>query len=130
MKELYEIKHLIVASEYVGSRVTCNPPPTDTDLDILVLATPNAYMVIEAELLDKNWTIGGSLPSDAARVELLHQESFNSYKRDDVNIILTANSTFYAKFLLASSVCKKLNLLKKPDRIDVFQAILYGNAPE
>ena len=44
-----------------------------------------------------------------------------------VNLIVTRNDTFFNRFMAASSVAKRLNLLDKADRVAVFQAVLYGN---
>lgn len=129
MTELDDIKGFYTKAAYVGSRVTCDPAPLNTDLDILVLCEPELYMIIESLLTHNHWSIDGSLPSDQTRFELLLTESFNSYKLNSVNIILTPSEKFYDKFLLATEVSKALNLMRKDHRIILFQSILYGNAP-
>jgi hypothetical protein len=52
---------------------------------------------------------------------------FESWRRNEVNLILTADQKFAAKHRAATHVCKSLNLLDKGDRVRVFQAVLYGN---
>ena len=127
MVELSDIEGLYLQAQPVGSRVTCNPAPTDTDMDIIVLTNSETFMSIEAKLVETEWKIGGSLPIDAVRQELLQYESFTSYKRGEVNIILTSSSEFFRKFMLATTLAKRFNLLIKADRIALFQAVLYSN---
>jgi hypothetical protein len=119
---------------FVGSRVTCNPPPTDTDIDILVFAS-------DAEKLSLMMAFRGfQAHLCASKVEDLSNSAnqtvfdgtqsspFVSLRRGEVNLIVTDQTRFFRRFLAATSVAKKLNLLSKPDRIDLFQAVLYGNS--
>lgn len=52
---------------------------------------------------------------------------FNSWRRGDVNLIVTTDPQFARKHRAANKVCKALNLMAKADRVLVFQAVLYGN---
>ena len=114
---------LVIKAVPVGSRVTCNPAPTNTDIDWLVLTTPNLDLL---EYLDAlGWEWGGSQIHGSSRKD----SEFNSFKKDKFNLICTDDEDFYDKFVLASSVAKRLNLLEKSHRIILFQAILYGNEP-
>jgi hypothetical protein len=108
-----------------GSRVTCNPPPVDTDEDWLV-HTENALAFREVAL-DVGFNIGGSLFLDA-QCPLNADDRFSSYMRGDENLIVTQDRHFFDKFKAASSVAKRLNLLDKADRIALFQAVLYANS--
>jgi hypothetical protein len=104
----------------VGSRVTCDPPPTDTDEDWLV----HSYNVQKAiDLLSQN---GFTLDNPN-----LHYApdtgAFNSWRKGNVNVILTKDYDFNRRFLAASAMAKRFNLLEKPDRVALFQAVLYGN---
>ena len=109
----------------VGSRITCNPPPKDTDQDWLVLVDEKDFDNFAYYLISVGWYIGGSiipytnntLPSDYI---------FSSFTLGVDNIIVTASTEFHNRFLSASSVAKSLNLLKKEDRIMLFQSVLYG----
>ena len=107
----------------VGSRVTCNPPPMDTDEDYLLLVK------------DKEAAVKGLLsigfehstdPKKVAEYEALNeasQWSFTSLYLGDVNYIVTESEFFFERFLTATHVCKTLNLLRKEDRVMVFDAI-------
>lgn len=111
----------------VGSRVTCNPAPTNTDQDWLVLVDPEKYDAFAVALLADGWQVGGSMvPNDANT--LPEAQRFNSFVKGVDNVIVTASPEFHMRFLAASSVAKRLNLLGKSDRVALFQAVLYGNS--
>jgi len=113
------------AMHAVGSRVTCDPPPTDTDADYLVLVDRDAFQDFgDALEIDAGYEMGGSGDAPA----WIEDEHFRSYRLGDVNVIVTDSTEFHKRFLAASSVARKFNLLQKPDRVALFQAVLYGNA--
>jgi hypothetical protein len=119
----------ILVVEHVGSRVTCNPPPTDTDDDWL-------YLVVDIEEAVRSFKkdgfyvdgslMGGSIVPDD---QICKHGLFVSLKHrhDVVNIIATSDTDFFNRFLAATQVCTRLNLMNKEDRIALFQAVLYGN---
>jgi hypothetical protein len=98
----------------VGSRVTCSPPPTDTDED---------FLVYDRFFHQKSKLIG--LGFQCESYGNLY-EKFQSYRLGDANVILTTNKEFYDRFLFATRVAKRLNLMKKEDRITLFAALLDG----
>ena len=113
----------------VGSRVTCNPPPETTDRDWLVLVDLNKFDFFAAELLADGWEVGGSMvPTDDNY--LPESQRFNSFTKTidgtPENLIVTSSVDFHRRFLAASAVAKRLNLMHKPDRVALFQAVLYG----
>lgn len=109
----------------VGSRVTCNPAPTNTDQDWLVLVDEKDFDAFAKTLLSQQWEVGGSLiPTDANY--LPPSQRFNSFTLGIDNLIVTASEEFHQRFLAASAVAKRLNLLNKDDRIALFQAVLYA----
>lgn len=112
----------------VGSRVTCNPAPTDTDRDWLILVDQNEEWRVFEFLSTDGWELGGSLPDDENSTP--PSDRFMSFTKGVDNIILTNASVFHRRFLAATSIAKHLNLLRKDDRIALFQAVLYGNAYE
>lgn len=121
---LDDIKDMAVAFHPVGSRVTCDPAPPNTDVDYLVLVRPGEMQDAEHTLFMDGYEIGGSviLPSGESV-----PCSFRSFRKGNINLILTEDLIFLGRFLAATSVCKRLNVLSKPDRIMIFQAVLYGN---
>ena len=107
----------VVKMEYVGSRVTCSPPPTDTDEDVLLLT--NDLSMLIADCIEVGFTRDGDHKAS-------YPTGFVSLRNGTMNFIVTDDEEFYKKFMLATHVCKSLNVQAKLDRICVFQAILYG----
>lgn len=108
--------------EPCGSRVTCDPPPSDTDQDYLVEAPQAAISDIVAFLSQANFRWEGA----SEHYQNVAQSDFMSWRRDDVNLIITANADFAKRHRAATALCKRLNLMVKADRIALFQAVLYG----
>lgn len=125
MDLIEEIRGHALLLNLVGSRETCNPPPQDTDQDVLVLVSPGSGMVI-GRLFEHGFQVDGSRIEDPAD-HLNSEGTFQSFSKGDLNFIVTCDPTFYARFMAATSVAKRLNLLDKADRIALFQAVLYGN---
>ena len=120
MLEVLESGTIIVP---VGSRVTCSPPPTDTDEDFLLLVD-NLFESV-GKLKEIGFTTGMT-PEQEKEYEALARVSMSSFKSlrfGDVNYIVTQSYFFFERFLTATHICKKLNLLDKSDRIMVFNAV-------
>lgn len=143
---------LCEAWEPVGSRITCDPAPTDTDQDILVLVTEKKAPKFIKEMKDSGWKKDGNkeLPKEPtpgqygswAKYQDGHEEwlklaeehndkygemaivdgeaVFNSWRKEELNIILTLSDEFFDKFIEASNVCKALNVLDKAERCRIF----------
>jgi hypothetical protein len=114
----------------VGSRETCNPPPIGTDRDWLALIASSEWSALDSALKQDGWELGGSFSAHES-VPIPEDDRFCSYTKliDDVleNIIVTDSIVFHKRFLAATGVAKRLNLLEKSARVDLFQAVLYGN---
>jgi len=108
----------VVKMEYVGSRITCSPPPTDTDEDVLLLTDDLETLI--GDCIEVGFTRDGDTKAS-------YPVGFVSLRNGSMNFIVTDDEEFYKKFMLATHVCKFLNVMTKVDRICVFQAILYGN---
>lgn len=127
MDIMEEFKPLCDKIEPCGSRITCTPPPTDTDRDFIVLAGGLKFEILVTRLHGAGWELGGS-DCEAAEDQDMHQDAkFNSFKKGVDNLIVTQSENFYNRFVAATHVSKRLNLLKKEDRIALFQAVLYAN---
>lgn len=124
--ELKEILDTAIAWQPVGSRVTCSPAPANTDQDYLVLVGDDAMEFIS---LMQGYGFDVELGEGYAEDALNSGEDnrFQSYRMDDINLIATVDEGFYDRFVAATSVAKRFNLLEKADRIALFQAVLYGN---
>jgi hypothetical protein len=102
----------------VGSRVTCSPPVMNTDEDFIVLTKER----IDAPLM----ACGFRLDLGVEFYTGNDNGGFRSFRRGDVNLIVTQEVKFYDKFELATHLAMRFNLLRKEDRIALFQAILYN----
>jgi hypothetical protein len=112
-------KHGNVRGIYpVGSRVTCNPPPSDTDEDWLV----HVLHVDTEALVAAGFKQDGSPQFYAGN----DNGGFRSWRRDELNVITTQSAEFFWRFVTATDLAKRFNLLAKADRIALFQAVLYG----
>lgn len=104
----------------VGSRTIEGAWTPQSDYDVLVLSPENICADIDA--------LGFRLESGGAHYDP-SQGDFNSWRRGDVNVILTYDTSFAARFRKANSLCRFLRLKERGDRVAVFQSILYGNFP-
>lgn len=122
---MIEIPHVLSITP-VGSRVTCNPAPMNTDIDWLVQTDPHQEPTLFQWLSDNGWECGGSLPDDMN--ETPASDRFASFTKGQDNVIVSNHAGFCRRFLAATSIAKRLNLMDKADRIALFQAVLYANA--
>lgn len=124
--ELKKVLDCSIKWQAVGSRVTCSPAPVNTDQDYLVLVGEDAMDFIERmTVYGFDVELGEGYAEDALNGG--EDNRFQSYRMDDVNLIATVDPDFYDRFVAATSVAKRFNLLEKSDRIALFQAVLYGN---
>lgn len=111
--------HLFRKVEPIGSRVVCNPAPTNTDADYVCLAagfSGSETLLKALEALGYTSDLGPTYAN----------EPFRSFRKGEVNLIVTHHSDFFDRTMLATQVCKKLNLLNKGDRVMVFRAVRDG----
>lgn len=107
----------------VGSRITCDPPPTDTDEDWLVWIE-RPIQEVNIRLVEQGFELGGSVVCKTDKD--WKQNTFFSYVKGDLNLIVTGNRLFFDKFLEATKFAKQLNVVEKKDRVKLFQCLLYG----
>ena len=108
----------------VGSRVTCDPPVVDTDRDFLCLVENVNAFIKAAE--KEGFELAGS-KIDEATETCDGRSDFCSLSDGEINLIATDSKEFYDKFMVATRLATRLNLLNKDDRIALFQAVLYAN---
>jgi hypothetical protein len=117
--DLYGWKKLGLAFEPVGSRVTCNPPPTDTDEDWLVY---DPEYKCKAYLVNNDWDDCGECYDEDDEVT----KDMSVYRCDYVNVICMHSKDQFDRFLIATGLAKRFNLMDKDDRIALFEAVRYG----
>lgn len=134
MKALTVDQHLLLGQalkwQAVGSSVTCNPVPHGCDYDYLLLLPSHIADAFCAHMAANGFDIelGIGYAANVLKDELA-SDAFNSFRCDDVNFIVTCSADFYEKFIVATELAKRFNLLKKADRIALFQGVLYHNRP-
>lgn len=123
--EVRKLLNTAILSQAVGSQVTCIPAPplSLSDIDYIVLVENLCTFIETAQ--DSGFLLGGSLPTDPEYPTRPH-EQFASVTFKCYNLIVTASTVFFDRFILATHLCKRFNLLDKADRIALFQAVLYS----
>lgn len=108
-----------------GSRVTCNPIPDEADTDFLVFCENDVVVSRTVNVLSEhgfNW-------EGSEHYQQVASSSFMSWRSEhNVNMIVTSSMDFHRRHQAATALCKALNILEKERRIDLFQAVLYGNS--
>jgi len=115
-----------LSMEPCGSQVTCDPPPvenTDWDYRIQVPAVPARLERLQVELL------GLAFECESELYELGPGNNFASWRRGATNLLISDDPEWCRRHRAATALCQRLNLLRKPDRVALFQAVLYGNMP-
>ena len=106
--------YLYTASFPTGSSYICNPPVLDTDIDQMFLVDDLEKV---SKILEKlGWKRCGN--------EEYQIGKWVAYRKDNLNALLTNNLKHFNLFLQATEEAKKLNLLKKEERIALFNKYL------
>ncbi len=58
--------------------------------------------------------------------DVKYPEHYSSWRKGRNNVIRTASEDFFKRFCAATSLAIKYKLTEKADRIELFQAVLYG----
>lgn len=105
--------YLYLDSFQTGSSYICNPPVTDTDIDVMFLV----YDLEETEidLIRDGWKRCGIADYAVG--------NWAAYRKENLNALVTSNRDHYDKFEAATELAKKRNLLKKEDRVKLFATI-------
>lgn len=108
-----------------GSRVTCSIVSDTSDYDYLVQLPATDTEIINSVidiLIDNNYKLEGG-----EHYQISIGRTFHSFRKDDMNLLVSTNTVWCERHHVATHVCKQLDILDKSKRIMVFQAILYGN---
>lgn len=109
-----------------GSRYICEPPVMDTDMDIVVLVYEFGKGV-NALIQDLGYDFDPNAQAGDYELDMLSPSGFMSLRKDDVNLIVTSDNGFFAKFRIATVKAKAANILDKEERKALFQRVLYAN---
>ena len=117
-----------IATHPTGSAYTVYPPVTTTDEDFLVLVKDFAYA--RRKLQAHNWY--ECIVDDNGQPIYQTDEEYGStwlaLRKGKLNIMLTADASWYLRAVGATLVCKELNLKDKSDRCHAFRIIRDGAA--
>ena len=111
-----------ISSWKTGSKYICNPPVLDTDDDTIVFV--NDLKAAYTELCEDGWK-----PANESYGSENLDGWFSVKKTMDGlihNYIVMDSVSRYQKWVTATELAKKLNLLKKEDRITLFSVIVDG----
>lgn len=117
-----------------GSRVICNPAPTNTDEDWVVQITTNSRLVLFRDFLTEDgWELNVGEQYEE-HIDLFSEEGelsgFASFKKvvdgTIYNILLVGSHAAFRLWTTATGLAKAMNLTKKSERVELFRAILYN----
>lgn len=120
---------MVRKKQQVGSQTIRGAAHTYSDIDWLVLVWSKRLAIKHAK------RSGFHQPS----VTGLHSTISSPYTRSmgnvfesvrdchNTNLIFTSSSKFYNRFVAANTLAINLGLIKKEDRVRLFQYVLYGN---
>lgn len=98
-----------------GSRIICQPPVLNTDEDWYVLV--ENYSKFDA-LLDMDYT---SPEKSKEEYPEMDGDDFKTYRKDEINLIVTEDRKFFLDGYLATCLCQGINAFHKDLRINIFQ---------
>lgn len=108
----------------VGSRVTCDPPPTDTDEDFIAyMEEEETVYALLVPLQENGWEMGGSAVGNGGVGDGGAGDGWYSFRKGNQNLILVYKRPIYDSFMAATAIAKRLNLLRKEDRVALFQEL-------
>ena len=106
-----------LAVEPYGSRIVCNPAPTDTDEDWIVLAQ-NPYV-------DQTLIKLGFRRSDREYSHEAHGHPIHAYRGNgNLNIVVTTDREFFRRTMEATRLARRFNLLDKSDRVALHEVVV------
>ena len=114
-----------LARHPTGSRFICDPPVLDTDDDWIILVEDLEYAKYKAARLDW-YSAGSGYYREGSDHEELGPFVSMRHSEGNSNYIFTDDAEFYDRYVAATLLAKKYNLLNKADRIQLFHAVLYG----
>lgn len=123
-----------------GSKVICDPAPEGTDDDYLILIDDATFPGLNKKLLENGYKVGGSMTHNGREwdldafptyEELKHKSSnvFRSYRKGEINLIVTASIEYFTNFEKATLLAITLNLQSKRHRIALFHSLCTDQWP-
>ena len=133
----------VISSHRTGSNYTCDPPVEDTDRDFILLVkdkkacialckSSSDIVTFDSKISENEDTEQATDPLEFKAAEPKGYDAFDftSVRVGKDNLILTDNKKFYDKFVVATELAKRFNLLDKSDRIALFTGVIKGELPK
>lgn len=118
------VSQYVIDYRPTGSWVMCDPPVLNTDKDYIILV--NDFYSYAEELRDD---YGFECTTGEYPVPVEDASQFSTFRRGDINLIVTERKQFFDDFCDATELSTALNLLDKKQRIILFQYVLYWHLP-
>lgn len=109
------LNEMFVRCDHVGSSYIVGE---GADLDLVVLVTPGYLDEACIKLRDAGYAFTGAEDCSGA------EDEFRTFRKGDVNVMLSDEDKWYDAFLTAAEVCKALQLREKWQRIAVHRVIM------
>lgn len=107
---------------YTGSHYICNPPVETTDIDYIIYCKPEDWNSVITKTRSLGFTAQASYFSEYSESA---KTQFISFKKDKLNYIITPHDEYFDKFVNATELAKRLNLLEKEARIELFHFVIH-----
>lgn len=113
----------------IKEKMISQPVPTGSSLVKGVYAQDKDYVCLGLVSSYDFESFGWALKEESGPHENGYPEDseFRVFHKDGVDLLVCYCEKLYHKFCIATELMKKYQLTKKSDRIQLFQAILYGN---
>jgi hypothetical protein len=102
---------------FTGSRYCCEPPVTDTDADIMLYVL-DMWRFVKEYMRSSDFVLCGNVDEQYDDSDLMV-----AFRYKEFNILITDDSAYFHKWLVATDVAKKLNVQSKADRKYLFDRI-------
>lgn len=126
--------------ETVGSRTIPGAAKPDSDHDILIYSNQYRNRWGTKKVVAKLFELGFKPDANGKQVKDAYGQTrtlpgygtgvFDSFRKGDINLIITGNKEFYNKFLTANKLAIAMGLTDRTQRVTLFKYILYGEMPD
>lgn len=116
------------APHFTGSRQICDPPPLNTDIDVVVcFPTEKQTYDEQFKVIQEVEAFGFTqhVQSGASKDEANYDGDFihSTWRKGDYNLIIVSCPEYLTRWRFATRAAAGLNLLRKEDRIFLFRMI-------
>jgi len=109
-----------LAKHHTGSSYICDPPVTDTDIDVIVLV--NSMQKTVADLKSMGWMSKTDKSNEYQKSYPISR--FTPLWLGKYNLLVTDCPEHYHNFVTATKICKMLNARDKELRINIFEGVV------